>query len=82
MPLDLTLKGKISPVMQHKIKYCMKGQLHLRGIGKTIEARFFLFHLGSPKVVRISLTNLVPSKSNTKLGNTEKVISVILSMLC
>lgn len=82
---DLILKGKITLVMQHKMKYCLKGQLHWeeeKREFKQAQYFFFLFPLGSPKVERISPINLVPSKSNTKLGKTEKVISVMLSVLC
>lgn len=85
MTWDLILKGKITLVMQHKMKYCLKGQLHWEEEEREFKQAqdfFFLFPLGSPKVERISLINLVPSQSNTKSDKTEKVISVILFVLC
>lgn len=50
MPWDLILKGKITLVMQHKMKYCLKGQLHWEEEEREFkQAEVYFISLGIPK---------------------------------
>lgn len=43
---DLILKGKITLVMQHKMKYCLKGQLHWEEEEREFkQAQYFFFFI-------------------------------------